>query len=85
MVHPLLNLRMVMFLRCPYCNIEYNSPATFNVHIQGCYYKDYTQEAQTEFEALTYQELKDMALSKGIKAGNMKKAEIIKALRETEE
>ncbi|OCZ49571.1 hypothetical protein [Dehalobacter sp. TeCB1] len=85
MVHPLLNLRMVMFLRCPYCNIEYNSLETLNAHIQGCYYKDYPQTVQTEFESLTYQELKDMALSKGIKAGNMKKAEIIKALRETEE
>lgn len=85
MVHPLLNLEKVMCLKCPYCNIEYNSPETFNAHIQGCYYKDCPQAVQTEFEALTYQELKDMALSKGIKAGNMKKAEIIKALRETEE
>ena len=86
MVHPLLNiLRMVMFLKCPYCNIEYNSPETFNVHIQGCYYKDCPQPLQTDFEVLSYQELKEIALSKGIKAGNMKKAEIIKSLKEKED
>lgn len=85
MVHPLLKLRMVMCLRCPYCNIDYYSPETFNIHIQGCYYKDCSQAAKTELESLTYQELKDRALSKGIKAGNMKKAEIIKVLREMEE
>lgn len=84
MVHPFSNLRMVMFLNCPFCNIEYNSPETFNVHIQGCYYKNCPIPVQTDFELLTYQELKDMALSKGIKAGSTKKTEIIKALKEME-
>lgn len=74
-----------MCLKCPYCNIDYNSLLTLNAHIQGCYFKDCPQPVQTDFETLTYQELKEIALTKGIKAGNMKKAEIIKALRETEE
>lgn len=86
MVHPLLNiLRMVMFLKCPYCNIEYNSLETFNVHVHSCYYKDCPKPLQTDFGALSYQELKDIALLKGIKTGNMKKAEIIKALKGMEE
>jgi len=84
MAHPLLNLRKVMHLKCPYCHIEYNSSETLNVHVQGCYYKDCPQAVQTDIEALTYQELRDMALSKGIRIGNMKKMEVIKALKEME-
>lgn len=74
-----------MFLKCPYCNIEYNSPETFNIHIEGCYYKGCTQSVNTDIDSLPYQELKELAISKGIKVGNMKKTEIIKILKEMED
>ena len=74
-----------MFLKCPFCNIEYNSPEAFNVHIQGCYYRDCPIPVQIDFESLSFQELKDMAQLKGIKTGNMKKTEILKVLKEMEE
>ena len=94
---------MVLFLKCPYCNIEYNSFESFNAHIQGCFYKECPQSEQVvesvesiqavestqleevNFEALSYQELKEIALSKGMKAGNMKRVEIIKLLKEMED
>jgi len=71
-------------LKCPYCKIEYNSLLTLNVHKENCFYKD--NPVLVDYEAMPYYDLKSMAMSKGIKgAANMKKTEIIDALKEMED
>lgn len=69
-------------MKCPYCDTEYNSIVTFNVHKESCFYKD--NPVQVDYEAMPYFDLKSLAMSNGIKAANMKKTEIINALKETE-
>ena len=78
-------------MKCPYCGIDYNSPVSFNAHVQNCFYKDKPNIKQEdsmpeilEYKNMKYGELKSLASTKGINANRMKKEAIIKALYELE-
>lgn len=85
MVHPFFIFKEGEEMKCPYCKIEYNSPETYSAHAYSCYYKNCSISEQVDYDFLTYQELKDIATEKGIKVGNIKKIDIVKALKELED